>query len=511
MGVIRKQSIKGTIVNYIGTVIGMFTVLFILTNYLTQEEVGLTQVFVAAGFLFAGLAQIGTNASIVRFYPYFKNPDKNDHGFFFFTLIVPLIGFCIYLFVFLIFKNLITSFFIQESELFVNYFYFIIPLGFFMLYQTVFETNSVVLHRIVVPVFVKEVGVRCMSLGLYLLFAFHFISITGLIIGFCCTYGIAALINFCYLFSLRRISLKPDLKHITKPLRKDFLFYTLFLMGSALTTVIVPNLGTFFITAKLGLALAGVYAISKHVTALIEIPYRSLGAIANPHVSQTIKENDFVKTNRLIKKVSMHQFLVGVAIFFLVWTNIDLIFQLIPNGKDYISGKWVIFILGISTIINSSLSIGAATLSFSKYYYYSLFLTFVLTGTAIAMNLFCVPIFGINGAALATLSSFCIYHLFLQSLIYWKLKVIPISWNHFKILVIILVLLGLDYLYKQFATSLIMQNFEFNLLILCAEALLRTTILGGIGFYCVYFYKISDEVNDITRELLTKIKGYSPK
>ena len=76
MGVVVKQSIKGTIVNYLGVAIGAFTTFFILTRYLTAEEVGLTRVLVEAATLLSGLSQLGTSASILRYYPYFKD-EKN--------------------------------------------------------------------------------------------------------------------------------------------------------------------------------------------------------------------------------------------------------------------------------------------------------------------------------------------------------------------------------------------------------------------------------------------------
>jgi len=501
MGIIIRQSIKGTVVNYIGAALGMLTAFFVVTKYLTTEEIGLTRVFIDAGLLFASLAQIGTNSSMLRFFPYFKNPENKNHGFFFWTLLIPLIGFCIYLLVFLIFKNSISDLFSQNSELFVNYFYFIIPLGFFWLYQMVFEANAVVLHRIVVPAFVREVGIRLMVLVSYLLFAFGYISLTGLIVAFCTTYGVAACINLGYLVYLGRISLKPDLQ-IAKSLRKEYLYYTLFLMSMALTTAIVPMLGSFFITAKLGLAYAGVYSIARHIVALIEIPYRSLGAISNPHISQTIKEQNFAETNQLIKKISLHQFLIGTALFFLIWTNIDVAFQIIPNGENFVSGKWVVFILGISTLFNTSLTAGAITLSFSKYYYYSLVFTFMLTTTALVMNIVCIPIWAINGAALATLSSYTLYYIMLLSVVSWKLKVSPFSWNQLKILAIILLLFGLDYIWKLFATPFFMAYFEPTLRFTVVEALVRTAVLGGIGFLSIYFGNISGEVNALVKKLL---------
>ena len=96
MGIIVRQSIKATIVNYIGVGIGFVTTFFVLTRYLTTEEIGLTRVLIDTATMLAGLAQLGTNASVLRFYPYFNNEKNKDHGFFFWTLVVPLIGFLIY-------------------------------------------------------------------------------------------------------------------------------------------------------------------------------------------------------------------------------------------------------------------------------------------------------------------------------------------------------------------------------------------------------------------------------
>jgi len=501
MGVIIRQSIKGTVVNYFGTAIGIITLFFIIPKYIKPEVFGLMRTLVDAGVIFLSLAQIGTNSSILRFFPYFKNAEKRDHGFFFWTLIIPIIGFLIYASLFLIFKNFIADSYKEKSELFVNYLYFIIPLGFFMLYQTVFETNSIVLQRIVVPAFVREVGVRIMVLASYLLFSFDFISLTGLVVAFSCTYGMAACINLGYLFYLGRISLKPDFKHITKPLRKDFTFYTLFLMGSSLTTAFVPSLGMLIIGAQLGLAFAGVYAFARHIVAFIEIPYRSLGAISNPHVSQSIKDNNFTETNRFIKKVSLHQFLIGTAIFFLIWINIDLIYQIIPTNEDYALGKWVVFFLGLNAIITTSLSIGGITLNYSKFFYYSLLLTLIFTISAVFMNLLCIPVWGISGAAIATLLSTCIYFSLLMLTIYWKLKVIPFSWKQWNILSIFLGLFLLNWLWKNYITPLTMQYLNPSLWVSFFEALFRTALLGGIGFFSIYFLRISEEVNSLIRRM----------
>ena len=172
MGIIIRQSIKGTIVNYVGIAIGFFTTFFVLTRFLTAEEIGLTRVLIDAAMLLSGLAQLGTSSSIIRYHPYFKNEAKKDHGFFFWSLVVPFIGFLIFGVLYLILKVPIETLFSEKSPLFVNYYYLVLPLAFFMLYLAVFETNANVLMRIVVPKLVREVIVRVLLLAVYLVYAF---------------------------------------------------------------------------------------------------------------------------------------------------------------------------------------------------------------------------------------------------------------------------------------------------------------------------------------------------
>ena len=66
MGIIARQSIRGTIVTYLGVAVGFVTTFFVITRFLTAEDIGLARVLIDAATLFIGLAQLGTNASILR-------------------------------------------------------------------------------------------------------------------------------------------------------------------------------------------------------------------------------------------------------------------------------------------------------------------------------------------------------------------------------------------------------------------------------------------------------------
>ena len=506
MGIVVRQSIKGSIMNYLGVLVGFITTFFIVTKYLTTEEVGLTRVLVDASILLSGLAQLGTSTSAMRYYPYFKDEKERDHGFFGWSVIIPLFGFIIFSILFFIFKQPIENYFSQNSELFVDYIYFVIPMSFFMMYLLVFETNSNLLMRIVIPKFIREVGIRLMTLVVYLLYAFDIINLDGMVISLCLTYGIATVLNIIYLFSLKKVSFKIEPAYVSKWLRKDFIFYTLFLIATSLAGNLIPVLNTFFVSGKLGLAVAGVNTIAVYIASMVEIPYRSLAAISRPHISQGMKDNNMTDVNAMTKNVSLHQFMASAFIFFLIWINIDLIYSLIPNGKVYDEAKFVVLILSVVKIINTSLNVGATVLSYSKYYYYSLLFTVILTVTAIYMNIKLIPIWGMEGAALASLVSYIVYYAFLLTFVNWKIKVSPFSIKELYTMLIVLSMFVIDFLLQNYISEYIISIFNVELIGRILDSIVRTSVLSVLGIVIIYKSKISKQVNDIIDKFLSMLK-----
>lgn len=501
MGIVVRQSIKGTIMNYIGVAIGLITTFFVMTKYLTQEEIGLTRVMADAALLLSGLAALGTNTSAMRYYPYFKDKESRDHGFFGWTLIVPAVGFVIFTILFFCFKGFIISKFSDESPLFVDYMYLVIPMAFFMMYMTVFETNANLLMRIVIPKFVREVGVRLFTLADYILYITGVISLDGMVIGLCLAYIAATLLNIIYLLSLSKISFKIEPGHVTRRLRMDFMFYTIFLTVAAVVGNIIPSLNTFFISAKMGLAVTGIYTIAAYMANLVEMPYRSVSAISRPIISQAMKDNDIQRASMMCKSVSLHQLIAGALVFFIVWINIDLFFELLPNGEKYVEGKWVFFLLGLAKLVNSSLNIGVTVLSYSRWYYLQLIFTAVLTVSAIILNNKLIPIWGMTGAAWSSIISFSIYYLFLLSLVLWKTKISPFSWKEIVVVLVMGFLFVINWLSVKYTSIWFFELFGEGIVVKVTEAVVRTAIIVIVGLIIIYYMKISNEINKIINRL----------
>ena len=487
MGIIAKQSIRGTIVTYLGIAVGFVTTFFVLTRFLTTEEIGLTRVLIDAATLFIGLAQLGTSNSIIRFYPYFHEQDNRTHGFFFWTLIVPLVGFCLFTVVYCACHVPLAAWFGEKSPLFVDYYYLVLPLAFFMLYQLVFETNANVLMQIVVPKAVRELWVRVGLLALYLLYAFRVLSINGLVIGICINYGVAALINLAYLLSLHSVDWRPDMAFLraNTQLVGRYARYTAFLIISALAATVAPLLSSFFITAKMGLDSTGIFAIATYMAAVVGVPYRSVTAIVSPQLSRAIKEQDRDQCSHLIQQVTGTMLLVGGFILLTIWVNIDLIFLILPNGQTYAVARYVVLFLGLSQLILSTFTICLTALNYSRFYAFSLLLSLILTGSVLLLNNYLIPRYGIDGAALSNLIAYALYGLLLVLTLVplCRLKIVNCRWAYTALL--LLTIFVLNALWCRYIPTI-------NIWL---DAILRSIILLGGGLWIAYRAKLSPEIN----------------
>lgn len=504
MGVIARQSIRGALANYLGVAIGFVTTFFVLTDCLTQEEIGLTRVMVDAAMLFSGLAQLGTNASIIRFFPFFKSEDGKNHGIFGWSVLIPFVGFTLFALFFFVFKQDIIDIYSQKSPLIANYAYLLLPLTFFALYLTVFETNASVLLRITVPRLVREVGIRIFNLVCYLLYGKGVISLDTFVLLFCLSYGVAMLINFFYLLSLGRISFRIDWKFIDRKRLKEIVLYTLFMTATVLAGNI-PLINSLFLGAHTGLALTGVYTIAFYIANIVEVPYRSLGAISRPLVSQAVRDDDWQEVNRLGQKVSLHQFLVSALIFFLIWINLRPLFAVIPHGAEYVGGMGVVFFLGLAKIVNSSLSIGTDILNYSRLYPFSLFFIALLTASAIVLNNRLIPLWGINGSACATLFSYCLYFICLLLFIGAKLRVSLFCRKHVVVLVMMLALFGLDWVWTQLLTPLFASLPSVASLL--ADAVARTVFMLTVSAVVIRRLHVSSDVDAFFDKLFARRKA----
>lgn len=492
MGIVIKQSIKGTIVTYIGAFIGFLTTFFILTKFLSAEEIGLTRVLFEAASLLSSFAILGTTSSALRFFPYFKSEDGKNNGFFFYLMVFPFVGSIIFITLYYLLREPITSLFVSNSPLFVDYYDWVPPFMVFLLYWMVFEVYSSLLMRIAVPKLIRELILRLLLIIVYLLYAFDVVNMDWFIVGYISVYAISMIIAFCYVSKIGTVSLKHDPSFVTPDLRKQVFRYTLVWIIGALGANIVNRLDLFMVGSQLGLDYAGIYSIAFYIVAVIDIPSRSITTISSPLASAALKDGDVETVNQLYRKVSLHQLMIGGFVFLLIWINIDNIFALLPNGQLYSEGKWVVFFLALAKLIEVTLNFGNNLISFSRYYHWGMYFTFFITALAIVFNNWLIPIFGVTGAGIATTLTCLLSYGVQQWLVQVKIKSNPISLKLIQMVGLFALAIGLNYLLPK-----------YHVIIL--DGLYRSVIVAGSLCLMIYVFNISDEVNLLVSNVIRKI------
>lgn len=485
MGIVIRQSLKGIFANYVGVLLGIFVQLYIVTKYLNNPEVyGLSKVLYEVSFLASALALMGSGSAGMRFFPLFKDEKTGNHGFFYYYLLFPLIGIPLIIAVYLLFRGPIEGYFGAKSPLFNEYYYYAIPLLIVLAFWSWSETYANIYMRIAVPKAVREVGMRLLMMFIYLAFAFGYIDTTGLIVGFICAYGLCMIATGLYAMHIGSCEMKHDWSFVTPDLRQKVLRYSGFLMLATISGNLMSQLDFFMLAGVRGLYSAGVYAIVVYMAEIVNMPSRNISSISAPLAAKAMKEGNMLEAESLYKQVSIHQMLASTVLLMLVYINLDNIFAIIPNGHIYAEGKWAVLFLGLSKVIYGTLNFGNTLISFSKYYYWTLVVTIVLTFITIGTNLYFIPLYGLSGAAFATLIATIMSYSYQQYLVQVKLRTNPLTWRHGRVVVLLLALFGLNLLIPSF-----MGWSPW------ADAMIRTSIVGIIAVILIYSLHISEQIN----------------
>ena len=139
MGIIRKQSIIGSILVYLGAALGFITSAILFPKIFSAEQIGLISLLVTYSVLFAQLASAGFLNTITRLFPYFRNDEKNHHGFLFLTLTVVSIASILMVGVYFLTEPLITSNKSNDNNLFGSYAFLIVPLFIFTVFFNILD------------------------------------------------------------------------------------------------------------------------------------------------------------------------------------------------------------------------------------------------------------------------------------------------------------------------------------------------------------------------------------
>jgi O-antigen/teichoic acid export membrane protein len=129
MGFIQKDALRTAVINYLGLVLGYINKGVLFVFILTTEEIGLINLLLSVGMLFAQLSNLGTINAIIKFLPFFRDSADKKNGFLWMNLFFVFGGVLLFSSIVILLQDVIVNFYSRKSSLFVDYYYWIIPIG----------------------------------------------------------------------------------------------------------------------------------------------------------------------------------------------------------------------------------------------------------------------------------------------------------------------------------------------------------------------------------------------
>jgi len=415
MSDIRRQSIISSFVVYFGFALGFLnTYLFAREGGFSPEQYGLTGLFIAIANVMFSIANLGMQAYIYKFYPYYQeNVEPNKNDMMTWALFTSFMGFLMVMTAGIVFKDFVIGRYIRTSPQIVTYYYYLFPFGFGLTIYSVLEAFAWQLRKTVLTNFLREILFRLLTTVL-IVFAF-----TGIISSFdlfiklyAFTYLGIAFTLMIYLLVTKRLhfTLKPS--RVTRKFKKKIITLVGFIWGGGLIFNISNVFDTLVIAHVMpnGLAFAAVYTLAQNIASLIQAPQRGVISASIAPLSKAWKDKDYDKIKRIYHSSSINQLIFATGMFVLIWINFtDGIFTF-ELKKQYLDAKNVFLFIGLMRILDLGTGVNSQIIGTSTQWRFEFFTGMVLLALTLPLNYFLTKSIGVIGPAIANLIALSIYN-----------------------------------------------------------------------------------------------------
>ncbi len=494
MGVIQRQSIKQSMVNYIAVAVAAVSTILVYPQDL--ETYGIARFVIDTGTFLAPFMLLGAGGVGIKFFPDFHTKEKDNQGLLFILLMWVVIGCLLVSGSYLLFKTPIHAYYEQRDPLFGDLLPLVLAIGILYAFFTLLLQYSSNFKRIVVPSMFSNL-IKIILPILMLLYIGKWISLKFLLWGIIANFILALIGMVGYLIYLGVFKVKVDFSLLKGKRRSAMVSFGLFFLLSSMGSVLAFKIDSIMISTLIDFESTGVFAIAAFIGNAIAIPTNAITQITSPIVAASIKKNDFKHIDFLYKETSINLLLIGLLLFICILCSIEDLFMLMPNNEALLKNGFVIVMLvGISKVIDMATSINNPIIYYSKYYKFGFVAILLMAVFNVFTNLLLIPKFQIVGVALATVMSLSLFNICKLIFIWWKLKLQPFSLSTLKLLVVAALVFVVGFYLPLMGMPLI-------------KIILRSIVIGLLYVGIVYYLKISLEFNKLLNKGFNQIVGGS--
>lgn len=482
MGIVASQSFKNVVSTYLGFIIGAINTLFLYTKFLTYEYYGMVGYMLSLALVIMPFMAFGVHNTLVKFYSSFKTR-VSLNSFLTLMLYLPIIFIIpICLIMYFCYES-IANFLSIRNPIIKNYLWHTVFIAISLAYFEIFFAWVKVQMLTVFGNFMKEVFHRVGAMILLFLLYYKTIDIEQFMWGLVLVYMLRMLVMMVNAFNIKLpVIVFKQVNNLSSVLKYSFLIIVAGSIATILLDVDKVMLGYYIDIKEIAY-----YNVAIFIAAVIGVPQRSMHQILLPLSAKYLNDKDFGSLEDLYKKSSLTLFVVSGFIFLFIILNIKQLYLIIP--KEFSNGLFVVFIISLSKLYDTALGSNNAILFNSDYYRMVLIMGVVLVILMVFFNIVFIPMYGINGSAIATFLAVFIYNTIKLYFVYIKFKIKPFTINTLKICALIVVSTLLFYFWE----------FPFNPFINIA---LKSVLIAGLYIFVIYRFNFSEDITMLIKRYL---------
>lgn len=491
MGIVFRQSVKTSIVVFLGAILGAI-IMWLSTKYIPKQQLGFTNTLTNFAVTISHVILLGFNGTMVVYIHRFANDDKKRKLLLTLCLGLPLVILVIFAGLYFVLKTWIVGHFqAEDAPLMTRYFFWLPAYTLFMMYIVLFEQYLGTQLKIAVAAFMREVILRIINIALLILFAFNFISFHVFVISTILMYFVPLVIFLFLALKTKKLEFSFQLKDFTVKEYKElgsFCWYH-FLLGSSIMLISIMDMLLLPFYDRSGFVSVAIYRLSVFLISFMLLPSKALIPAGFTALSKAFAEGDKAKTRDFFIRASINIFIPTVGIAIILFCNLNNVLLIIENGYTDVIPVFTILLVG--NIVNIATGMNDQVLSITNYYKFNFYLSLVLIVFLYVLIRLLVPQYGVYGAAWSTTASIIVFNVIKFLFVWKKLDMQPFSRDTILVLVAALPALVLGYYFPHFldqSRHIYLRTF--------ADVCLRSTVIITVYMLMLWWLKPSKDLSE---------------
>ncbi len=414
---LHKQALFYTLINYIGTAIGIVSVLFIYP--LDLKFLGTVRYVDTISQLLYPVMVLGASHALIKFYPAL-NDEKRKQLFNYSIASISVIS--------LVILVGIGLFHLGSDYKDVHLVYLAFLVAVSLAFIDLFRKQAQDLQKLAVPTFYEKIFPKVILPILFLLLLWGVTGEFDSLFYYSLCYVVMALLTAVYLFR----HFKPGFNYRFKTLfgevsRKDYFRYSLYAFAGSFGSLLAFRIDGFMIYNFISDEANGIFSTGVTLSSTLQIPAIGMFALYAPIISDYLKSGNFKELHVKYKEVARLLFFIGAVLYSCIFLGIEDLFMMLPAHDKLMQTVPVILILGFNVLINMATGFNTEIITYSKYYRFNMVAILSLIAVNVPLNLFVVYYtdWGITGIAWASFVSMVLFNLGKLLFIYKKFRLLP--------------------------------------------------------------------------------------